>query len=66
MFDHSVSRGHSDGSLRTGACYHTPINTANTACSVNDTPNLGRHVASLEAVPLLSKTSYRWTLPPVV
>ena len=40
-----------------GAFHPTPITRGYTACGVNDTPNPGRYVASLEVVPPSSKTS---------
>ena len=40
----------SDGSQRTGVFRPTTIIPGYSVCNVNDTPNLGRYVWSLEAV----------------
>ena len=58
----TVSQGRirtSDHSQRTGPFHPMPITAGYTDCSVNDTPNFGRYVASLEVVQLQSKTSNR-------
>ena len=51
-----------DDSWRTGAFCPMPLTANYTARSLNDTPNLARYVASLEAVPQPSKTSLGCTV----
>ena len=54
IFCHCITR------LGTNLGWYKPRTTAgHTTCSVNATPNIGRYVASLEAVPLPQKTSNR-------
>ena len=58
LLSHKFAYEPLDGNKRIGVFHTITLTAGYTTCSVNDTPNLERYVASFEAVPPPSKTSY--------